>query len=166
MKRILITVLIIFLTSSITVFAQDSIVLKAGISKINSVPKQFFGTWSVQSVQVSTDSPKTFSKSSLDLWNLRRSGNVIELRNPMTGAVAEIYLNDVNNNNITFSHEQKEENMKLTDTVKLRLNGNTFTGTNELTLKQKKIYGDQYEIVTKTAKYKIEGQKISGTSIY
>lgn len=166
MKRILITVLIIFLTSSITVFAQDSIVLKAGISKINSVPKQFFGTWQVKSILITTDSPKNFKPSSADMWNLRRSGNVIELRNPMTGAVAEIYLNDVNNNNITFSHEQKEENMKLTDTVKLRLNGNTFTGTNELTLKQKKIYGDQYEIVTKTAKYKIEGQKISGTSIY
>ena len=166
MKRILITVLIIFLTSSITVFAQDSIVLKAGISKINSVPKQFFGTWQVKSTLITTDSPKIFKPSSADMWNLRRSGNVIELRNPMTGAVAEIYLNDVNNNNITFSHEQKEENMKLTDTVKLRLNGNTFTGTNELTLKQKKIYGDQYEIVTKTAKYKIEGQKISGTSIY
>ena len=166
MKRILITVLIIFLTSSITVFAQDSMVLKAGISKINSVPKQFFGTWQVKSTLITTDSPKNFKPSSADMWNLRRSGNVIELRNPMTGAVAEIYLNDVNNNNITFSHEQKEENMKLTDTVKLRLNGNTFTGTNELTLKQKKIYGDQYEIVTKTAKYKIEGQKISGTSIY
>lgn len=166
MKRILITVLIIFLTSSITVFAQDSIVLKVGISKINSVPKQFFGTWQVKSTLITTDSPKNFKPSSADMWNLRRSGNVIELRNPMTGAVAEIYLNDVNNNNITFSHEQKEENMKLTDTVKLRLNGNTFTGTNELTLKQKKIYGDQYEIVTKTAKYKIEGQKISGTSIY
>lgn len=166
MKRILITVLIIFLTSSITVFAQDSIVLKAGISKINSVPKQFFGTWQVKSTLINTDSPKNFKPSSADMWNLRRSGNVIELRNQMTGAVAEIYLNDVNNNNITFSHEQKEENMKLTDTVKLRLNGNTFTGTNELTLKQKKIYGDQYEIITKTAKYKIEGQKISGTSIY
>ena len=140
MKRILITVLIIFLTSSITVFAQDSIVLKAGISKINSVPKQFFGTWQVKSTLITTDSPKNFKPSSADMWNLRRSGNVIELRNPMTGAVAEIYLNDVNNNNITFSHEQKEENMKLTDTVKLRLNGNTFTGTNELTLKQKKIY--------------------------
>lgn len=166
MKRILITVLIIFLTSSITVFAQDSMVLKAGISKINSVPKQFFGTWQVKSTLITTDSPKNFKPSSADMWNLRRSGNVIELRNQMTGAVAEIYLNDVNNNNITFSHEQKEENMKLTDTVKLRLNGNTFTGTNELTLKQKKIYGDQYEIITKTAKYKIEGQKISGTSIY
>lgn len=166
MKRILITVLIIFLTSSITVFAQDSMVLKAGISKINSVPKQFFGTWQVKSTLITTDSPKNFKPSSADMWNLRRSGNVIELRNPMTGAVAEIYLNDVNNNDITFSHEQKEENMKLTDTVKLRLNGNTFTGTNELTLKQKKIYGDQYEIITKTAKYKIEGQKISGTSIY
>ena len=166
MKKLLITVLILFLTSSITVFAQDSIVLKAGVSKINSVPKQFFGTWQVKSTLITTDSPKNFKPSSADMWNLRRSGNVIELRNPMTGAVAEIYLNDVNNNNITFSHEQKEENMKLTDTVKLRLNGNTFTGTNELTLKQKKIYGDQYEIVTKTAKYKIEGQKISGTSIY
>lgn len=166
MKRILITVLIIFLTSSITVFAQDSMVLKAGISKINSVPKQFFGTWQVKSTLITTDSPKNFKPSSADMWNLRRSGNVIELRNPMTGAIAEIYLNDVNNNDIIFSHEQKEENMKLTDTVKLRLNGNTFTGTNELTLKQKKIYGDQYEIVTKTAKYKIEGQKISGTSIY
>lgn len=166
MKKLLITVLILFLTSSITVFAQDSIVLKAGISKINSVPKQFFGTWQVKSTLITTDSPKNFKPSSADMWNLRRSGNVIELRNQMTGAVAEIYLNDVNNNNITFSHEQKEENMKLTDTVKLRLNGNTFTGTNELTLKQKKIYGDQYEIITKTAKYKIEGQKISGTSIY
>lgn len=166
MKKLLITVLILFLTSSITVFAQDSIVLKAGISKINSVPKQFFGTWQVKSTLISTDSPKNFKPSSADMWNLRRSGNVIELRNPMTGAVAEIYLNDVNNNDITFSHEQKEDNMKLTDTVKIRLNGNTFTGTNELTLKQKKIYGDQYEIVTKTAKYKIEGQKISGTSIY
>lgn len=166
MKKLLITVLILFLTSSITVFAQDSIVLKAGISKINSVPKQFFGTWQVKSTLISTDSPKNFKPSSADMWNLRRSGNVIELRNPMTGAVAEIYLNDVNNNDITFTHEQKEDNMKLTDTVKIRLNGNTFTGTNELTLKQKKIYGDQYEIIVKKAKYKIEGQKISGTSIY
>ena len=166
MKKLLITVLILFLTSSITVFAQDSIVLKAGISKINSVPKQFFGTWQVKSTLITTDSPKNFKPSSADMWNLRRSGNVIELRNPMTGAVAEIYLNDVNNNDITFTHQEKDDNFKLTDTVKLRLNGNTFTGTNELTLTQKKIYGDQYEIVTKKAKYKIEGQKISGTSIY
>ena len=104
MKKLLITVLILFLTSSITVFAQDSIVLKAGVSKINSVPKQFFGTWQVKSTLVTTDSPKNFKPSSADMWNLRRSGNVIELRNPMTGAVAEIYLNDVNNNDITFTH--------------------------------------------------------------
>lgn len=166
MKKLLITVLILFLTSSITVFAQDSIVLKAGVSKINSVPKQFFGTWQVKSTLVTTDSPKNFKPSSADMWNLRRSGNVIELRNPMTGAVAEIYLNDVNNNDITFTHQEKEDNFKLTDTVKLHLNGNTFTGTNELTLTKKKIYGDQYEIVIKKAKYTIEGQKISGTSIY
>ena len=104
MKKIIILFLIIFLTGSITVSAQEGYVLKAKISMINAVPKQFFGTWSVQSVQVSTDSPKTFSKSSLDLWNLRRSGNVIELRNPVTAAVAEIYLDDVNENEIVFTH--------------------------------------------------------------
>ena len=82
----------VLLAGSITVLAQDNVVLKAEISMINAVPKQFFGTWSVQSTQVSTNSPKTFAKTSLDIWNLRRSGNVIELRNPVTSAVAEIYL--------------------------------------------------------------------------
>ena len=100
------------------------------------------------------------------MWNLRRSGNVIELRNPLTGAVAEIYLNDVNNNNITFTHTQKEKFITLTDTVSLKLNGNTFTGVNNLKLEVKKEENNRLITETKTATYQIKGTKVLGTSIF
>lgn len=167
MKKIIILFLIILLTGSITVFAQDNIVLKAGISMINAVPKQFFGTWSVQSTQISTNSPKTFAKTSLDLWNLRRSGNVIELRNPVTSAVAEIYLEDVTDSEITFTHYEKEGYTRVKDTVRLKLDGNSFTGTNELTLHTIRYdeYKKKYEDI-KTATYELKGSKVSGTGLY
>ena len=168
MKKIILLLLIILLTGSITVSAQqDNYVLKAGISMINAVPKQFFGTWSVQSTQISTNSPKTFAKTSVDLWNLRRSGNVIELRNPVTAAVAEIYLEDVTDSEITFTHYEKEGNTNVKDTVSLTLNGGTFTGKNELTLKTVRYdeYRKKYEEI-KTAVYELKGTKVSGSGLY
>lgn len=167
MKKIIILFLIILLTGSITVSAHDNVVLKAGISMINAVPKQFFGTWSVQSTQISTNSPKTFAKTSVDLWNLRRSGNVIELRNPVTTAVAEIYLEDVTESEISFTHYEKEGYTNVKDTVHLKLNGDTFTGTNELTLTTIRYdeYRKKYEDV-KTAVYELKGSKVSGTGLY
>ena len=166
MKKIILLFLTVLL-GSITVSAQDNFVLKAGISKINAVPKQFFGTWSVQSTQISTNSPKTFAKSSVDLWNLRRSGNVIELRNPVTAAVAEIYLEDVTDSEITFTHYEKEGYTNIKDTVRLKLAGDTFIGTNELTLKTVRYdeYRKKYEDV-KTAVYELKGSKVSGTGLY
>ncbi|MBR1942366.1 hypothetical protein IJ843_01370 [bacterium] len=167
MKKIIILFLIILLTGSITVSAQNDYVLKAGISMINAVPKQFFGTWSVQSVQISTDSPKTFAKTSSDMWNLRRSGNVIELRNPVTAAVAEIYLEDVTENEITFTHYEKEGYTNIKDTVKLKLDGDTFTGTNELVLHTVKYDEKRRKIEeTKTAVYSLKGSKLYGTGLY
>ncbi len=168
MKKIIILLFsLIFLTSFKTVFAQDNLVLKAGISMIDSVPKQFYGTWSVQSSQVSTNSPKTFAKSSLDIWNLRRSGNVIELRNPVTSAVAEIYLEDVTDSEIIFTHYEKEGYTNIKDTVRLRLCGDTFTGTNEIILHTVRYdeYKKKYEDI-KTAIYEIKGSKVMGTGLY
>ena len=167
MKKIIILFLIILFTGSITVLAQDNIVLKAGISMINAVPKQFFGTWSVQSTQISTNSPKTFAKTSLDIWNLRRSGNVIELRNPVTSAVAEIYLEDVKDSEIVFTHYEKEGYTNVKDTVRLKLDGDTFTGTNELTLHTVRYdeFKKKYEDI-KTAVYELKGSKVMGTGLY
>ena len=167
MKKVIVLFLTIILTSSITVLAQETPVLRAGVLMVESVPKQFFGTWSVQSVQVSTDSPKTFAKTSMDLWNLRRSGNVIELRNPVTAAVAEIYLEDVTDNEITFTHYEKEGYTDIKDTVKLKLDGNTFIGTNELILKTVRYgeTGKKFEEVKK-AVYSLRGSKLSGSGIF
>ena len=168
MKKIILLFLIILLTSSITALAQEEVpVLRAGVSIIESVPRQFFGTWSVQSVQISTDSPKTFAKTSSDLWNLRRSGNVIELRNPVTAAVAEIYLEDVNDNEITFTHYEKEGYTKIKDTVKLKLDGDTFIGTNELIMRTERYNenGKKY-VDVKSAIYSLRGSKLSGSGIF
>ncbi|MBR2526184.1 hypothetical protein IKE67_06920 [bacterium] len=167
MKKIIILFLIILFTGSITVLAQDNIVLKASISMINAVPKQFFGTWSVQSTQISTNSPKTFAKTSLDIWNLRRSGNVIELRNPVTSAVAEIYLEDVKDSEIVFTHYEREGYTNVKDTVRLKLDGDTFIGTNELTLHTVRYdeFKKKYEDI-KTAVYELKGSKVMGTGLY
>ena len=167
MKKILFTVLIFCLTSTITVLAQDSYVFKTGISMINSVPKQFFGTWQVSSNLISTNSSKTFKQKGSDFWNLRRSGNVIELKNPVTAAVAEIYLEDVTDREIVFTHYEKEGYTQIKDTVRLKLDGETFSGTNELTLRTVRYdeYRKKYEDI-KTAIYEIKGSKVSDTGLY
>ena len=161
MKKLLVLILVIFI-SAMTTVAQDSYVLKTSISRIDNIPKYFFGTWSVQATRTYTDSEKSFATSTLDLWNLRRSGNVIELRNPVTGAVADIYLEDVNGNVVSFTHYETEGNIKLKDTVMLTLNEKSFTGFNELTLDitKKDAYG---KIVTehKKARYQLKGSKFS-----
>ena len=167
MKKIILLFLFIILLSSITVWAQDTPILKAGVSMIDSVPEQFFGTWSVMSSQVSTDSPKTFAKTTMDLWNLRRTHNVIELRNPVTGAVAEIYLEDVTGNEITFTHYEKEGNTYIKESVKLNLNENSFTGTNELNLRTVRRDENGKKIEDKkNAVYSIKGSKLSGSGIF
>ena len=160
MKNLLIILYIIIFATNI-VFAQNDYVLKVGISKIDNIPKEFFGTWSVQATRVYTDDEKRFAISTADLWNLRRSGNVLELRNPVTGAVAEIYLDEVKQKEITFTHNETEGNLKLTDTVIMVVDGNTFTGTNEIELEilRQDAYG-KYKKEYKKAKYKLKGAKV------
>ena len=143
-------------------------VLKGTVSKIDMVPKELFGSWQVISELEETNYPKTFKKNTADFWNLRRSGNVIELRNPMTGAVAEVYLQDIGYRDVTFYHTQKEGNYKITDTVsiKLNVNGTTFTGENIIILEQLKEEDTRYIIESKKATYKLYGRKVSGMSIF
>ena len=161
MKKLLILFIIVIFAATFVV-AAESYVFKAGISKIDNIPKEFFGTWSVKAERVYTDDAKYFAESTLDLWNLRRSGNVLELRNPVTGAVADIYLNDVNGKEITFTHNETEGNVKLKDTVVMIVEGNSFTGINELALEITKqdAYG-KYKKEYKKARYKLKGSKFS-----
>ena len=160
MKRILFTILLLFISSA--VFAED-LILSTGVS-INEIPKAFFGSWRVSAKLVDTNSYGTFKPQSVDLWNLSRVGDKITLSNPFSGANAEISVKTVEGNLVVFSKRAPYDNKDLTDTVTIRLSGNSFSGINYLTLESYSLV-DNHLMKTEHAKYTIKGEKISGESV-
>ena len=138
--------------------------LKTGISMEERVPNTFMGTWRVTSKLLDSGGSSIFKLSGVDLWNLSRSGNVINLSNPFTGASASITVNYVDGSTIRFTRKGNYDNKILTDTVELNLDGERFTGVNTLTLETLSDV-NRSVIKTETAKYSLVGEKISGTSI-
>ncbi len=144
-------------------FANDTHILKAGIS-IDKVPIEFFGTWRVSSSLLTTNAPSLFKQNTVDLWNLSRANDVITLDNPFTGAHASIMVEDLNGKSIRFKKIGDYDGKKLTDTVQLTLAKETFTGTN--TLKFDTISEiDGHVMKSEIATYRLSGEKISGQSI-
>lgn len=153
---------VLFLLCGIACYAET---LQAGISKIDALPDTFFGTWRVVAkMDKMTGGSINFRPQAVDIWNLSRSGNVINLSNPFNGASASVKLDYVEGNIIRFTKTGDYDNKKLTDTVDLKLDGNTFTGVNSLKLETFSTY-DNSLIKTDTALYIIKGEKISGSSI-
>ena len=81
--------------------------LKAGVSKIGSVPNSFYGNWRVLAKIDKQSGDVYFKPVTVDVWNLSRSGDVINLNNPFTGASASVKLDYVDGNIIRFSKLQK-----------------------------------------------------------
>lgn len=128
------------------------------------VPKAFYGTWRVKSVRVSSTNEEIFKPSTVDLWNLSRSGNVITLENPFSGAKASITVSEVNGQAIKFKKIGDFDGKKLSDVVQLKLEGDRFSGENYLILNT--LSGsDKSVIKSEKATYKLSGEKISGSSI-
>lgn len=155
-KRIIL-LLIVFLIGVVGITAEKSYTLKAGVSMVDKVPKAFYGTWRVKSTLVSTNNNQIFKQSTVDLWNLSRSGNVITLNNPFTGATASIVLAQVKDKVIRFQKTGDYDGKKLTDVVQLKLSEDIFSGENYLTLE---TASESYK-----ATYHLSGEKISGSSI-
>ena len=83
----------------------------------------------------------------------------------MSGADAEISVKTVEGNLVIFTKKTAyDKNKILTDTVNIRLEGNKFSGINELKLEQFSLI-DKHLMKTETAVYKINGEKLSGESI-
>ena len=163
MKKVLCLIIIIFNIMSGVVLASDNITLSAGVS-VNDVPKTFFGSWRVTAKLDDSNSYGTFKPQSVDLWTLSRTGDIINLSNPFTGANADITVKTVEGNLIVFSKKAPYDNKMLTDTVSIRLDKNSFTGINSLTLESFSLV-DGHVIKTETARYLIKGEKISGENI-
>ena len=144
-------------------FAKDR-VLQAGVTWEERVPNSFMGTWRVTSHLKSSGTSSIFKLSGVDLWNLSRAGNVINLNNPFTGASAFITVNYVDGKTIKFSKQGNYDDKILTDIVELQLSGDRFTGTNTLKLDTLSNI-DRHVVNTETAQYSLYGEKISGMSI-
>jgi len=158
-KFLLLAVFTIFLLAT-TVYAE---VIKAGVS-VEDVPNAFFGCWQVEAQLEKTNNYSTFKTQSRDLWNLSRAGNVIRLENPFTKASAQVELKHTEGNVIVFSKTSTYDNRIITDTVTLRLHGDTFGGYNDLVLETRSLH-DGHVIKRDTAKYLLKGKKIGGNSV-
>ena len=108
-----------------------------------------------------TNSPESFKKENIDIWNLSKSGDVINLSNPFTGASASVSVGYVEGTNIKFSRKGNYDGRILTDTVELKLSKDKFTGVNTLVLE---VLSGNSVIKTSKAVYILEGEKIAGGS--
>jgi len=162
-KKIL-SIVIILLFTAIPSFAGENYTLKSGISVLDNIPKEFYGTWRVTSKLAYTNSEATFKPNSVDLWNLSRKGDVITLDNPFSGAEASITVDEVSDKLIKFKKLGDYDSKKLTDTVQLSLEKDTFSGTNTLLLETLSSI-DKSIIKSEKATYKLVGEKISGSNI-
>ncbi|MBO7673315.1 hypothetical protein J6S88_07920 [bacterium] len=135
--------------------------LKAGIEMDNYVPETFYGTWRVAAKLVRTDSHKLFKDSTIDLWNISKSDNVITLENPSTKASASITVTKADNKAVTFEKVTGNDTKKLYDRVELSMRNNSFDGVNYITVKTFSSDGKNV-IKVETAKYSLYGEKISG----
>ena len=154
---------LILLFFQISVGMAEETVLQAGVS-VNDLPKAFFGSWRVTAKLDDTNSYGTFKPASVDFWTLSRVGDKITLSNPFSGANAEVSLKSVEGNVIVFSKKAPYDNKMLTDTITIRLEDNTFSGINTLSLESFSLV-DNHLMKTETARYVITGEKVSGESV-
>lgn len=162
MKHIKRLLLIFLLLIGISVNAE---VLQAGVS-VEAVPDILYGTWRVVAKIDKQTGTIFFKPNTIDFWNLSRSGDVINLNNPFTGASASINVDYVEGNLIRFTKKGEYDGNKiLTDTVDLKLVGDTFTGVNYLTLETYSNFDEKTLIRKDNATYILKGEKIFGSSI-
>lgn len=153
-----------FSLNSFCAESYNGSVLKSGISLSEQLPSYFFGTWRVKSVLIETNSPKNFKTKNTDVWNLSKSGDVINLSNPFSGASASVTLDYVGKDAIRFTRKGNYDDKILTDIVELFLSEESFYGSNKIILETLSNV-DNKVIKTVTASYKLTGEKIAGMSI-
>lgn len=161
MKKLLIIFLIFFFISPVQYAFSQTMLLQAGVSLSDQVPKGFFGSWKITSTISYSNNKKIFNEVTTDYWNLSKVADVITLENPQSGASASVTIEEVKGNQIKFRHVIRNYNTKMTEMPALTLNGENFYGTDKIIIEKYK-YGQK--ISTDIVVYNIKAQKISGNS--
>lgn len=162
MKKILIAVVLLIMSAFLYRVSADT-VLKTGVS-LEKLPNSIFGTWDVVATLERTSDYSTFKPQTKDVWNLSRTGNVLTLENPFTKAKAVVKVSQIEGNVVVFSRDSAVDNYVLRDTVTIRINGDTFSGMDDLVYETLSLH-DGHVMKRVTAKYLLKGSKISGMSI-
>ena len=158
MKKILliITSIIFINLNALSAVIEGSVVMS------DQVPKGFFGDWRVTSVCTKTTDKTLFGTKSMDIWTLTRRGEVITLMNPLSGARADITVNDVKGTTVKFEKKSSYPDEESIETPILTLNGDNFTGTDKIiikTFKEGKLIKEDY------VEYQVKGTKLSGDPV-
>lgn len=161
MKQLLLFLVVTFSLLSLPAFSEG-MVIQGGVSLSNQVPKGFFGTWKVVSVQTYTNNQKLFTGESTDYWNLSKLNDVITLSNPVSGAEASVTLKEVNGNQIKFVRKSTSRSEVVEETPSLTLDGENFYGTDKIVIEKYK-FGEL--IRTDIVEYRIKAVKVSGNSV-
>lgn len=164
MQKILLKIFLVFVIFLSGMFLENAFAQEVLQGFVMKVPDNFYGIWRVQAYLVETEDDTTFKKNSIDLWNIFADGDVIKLRNPFSGAEAEISIEDVDKEVIIFVKKGNYNNKILTDRVEIQINQDEFVGVDYIEL-QTKSEVDGSVIKTQTAKYKIKGERIAGQQV-
>ena len=151
---------LIFLMFPVCNVQADENVFQVGVSYVERVPSNFFGTWRVKSTLAETNSPSNFKQKNIDIWNISKDGNVVNIRNPFSGAQASVNLNYADSSTINFTKTSNYEGKRLTDTVKITIDGDSFSGENIILLETLSNV-DNSVIKTAKATYRLNGEKIA-----
>ena len=128
----------------------------------DKVPKEFFGNWKVVSVCTKSTDKELINSKSMDIWVLSRTGDIISLSNPLSGARAQITVDDVKGQTVKFEKKSFYPDEESVETPILTLQGDNFTGVDKISIKtfqNGKLIKEDY------VEYQVKGTKISGSGI-
>lgn len=135
-------------------------VLQGGVSAMDMLPDEFYGTWAVISTRIETNNEQLFKERTSDIWILQRVGDEITLTNPTTRATATISIDEVKDNKARFSRTSSNKYAQESESAEITINSDSFFGTDKLEMK--KFSTDNKLLENNIVKYKLEGKKISG----
>ena len=139
-----------------------STVIVGNVSMTDKVPNELFGDWKVVSICTKSTNKEYFASQSVDIWTLKRQGDTITLSNPLSGARADITVNDVKGRTVKFEKTSYFPDEETLETPILTLQGDNFTGVDKISIK---TFKDGKLIKEDYVEYQVKGTKISGDPI-
>ena len=134
-------------------------ILSAQVTESKYLPQEFYGTWEVRGVLVSTNAEFMFKKTTIDIWQLQQSNDKVRLSNPDTGVESIITVHEVSHNRARFTCEtQIKKNLRQQEVITITVNGNQFKGTSSMSIERR----HKGIISRQEALFQIKGVKLYG----